>query len=150
MFRCVLKPLKGQIDGTLQTLHERDSSTQSMAESLAKARGKTPLECFGVRVRVPDAADVEKVRQKVALMRRAYSPIDKVVLLLQVCKLIYKAMKDNSGEGFSLSECDREINITEPTAAIPTIVGLVMSCVNMVALSCLHEQARSSVQMTSC
>uniref|UniRef100_A0A8C7KQ90 Ras and Rab interactor 2 n=1 Tax=Oncorhynchus kisutch TaxID=8019 RepID=A0A8C7KQ90_ONCKI len=99
MFRCVLKPLKGQIDGTLQTLHQRDRSTQSMAESLAKARGKTPLECFGVRVGVPDAADVEKVLQKLALMRRAYSPIDKVVLLLQVCKLIYKAMKDNSGEG---------------------------------------------------
>uniref|UniRef100_A0A8C7N4V6 Ras and Rab interactor 2 n=1 Tax=Oncorhynchus kisutch TaxID=8019 RepID=A0A8C7N4V6_ONCKI len=48
---------------------------------------------------LPDAADVEKVLQKLALMRRAYSPIDKVVLLLQVCKLIYKAMKDNSGEG---------------------------------------------------
>uniref|UniRef100_A0A8C7KFT3 Ras and Rab interactor 2 n=1 Tax=Oncorhynchus kisutch TaxID=8019 RepID=A0A8C7KFT3_ONCKI len=104
MFRCVLKPLKGQIDGTLQTLHQRDRSTQSMAESLAKARGKTPLECFGVRVGVPDAADVEKVLQKLALMRRAYSPIDKVVLLLQVCKLIYKAMKDNSGQEFGADD----------------------------------------------
>ncbi|XP_029476797.2 ras and Rab interactor 2-like isoform X1 [Oncorhynchus nerka] len=104
MFRCVLKPLKGQIDGTLQTLHERDHSTQSMAESLAKARGKTLLECFGVRVGVPDAADVEKVLQKLALMRRAYSPIDKVVLLLQVCKLIYKAMKDNSGQEFGADD----------------------------------------------
>uniref|UniRef100_A0A8C7TWX0 Ras and Rab interactor 2 n=1 Tax=Oncorhynchus mykiss TaxID=8022 RepID=A0A8C7TWX0_ONCMY len=105
MFRCVLKPLKGQIDGTLQTLHERDRSTQSMAESLAKARGKTPLECFGVRVGVPDAADVEKVLQKLAVMRRAYSPIDKVVLLLQVCKLIYKAMKDNSaGQEFGADD----------------------------------------------
>ncbi|XP_041707493.1 ras and Rab interactor 2 [Coregonus clupeaformis] len=104
MFRCVLKPMKGQIDGTLQTLHERDGSTQSMAESLAVARGKTPLECFGVRVGVPDAAGVEKVRQKLALMRRAYSPIDKVVLLLQVCKLIYKAMKDNSGQEFGADD----------------------------------------------
>ncbi|XP_029526102.2 ras and Rab interactor 2-like isoform X1 [Oncorhynchus nerka] len=104
MFRCVLKPLKGQIDRTLQTLHERDGSTQSMAESLAVARGKTPLECFGVRVGVPDAAGVEKVRQKLALMRRAYSPIDKVVLLLQVCKLIYKAMTDNSGKEFGADD----------------------------------------------
>ncbi|XP_041750287.1 ras and Rab interactor 2-like [Coregonus clupeaformis] len=104
MFRCVLKPLKGQIDRTLKTLHERDGSTQSMAESLAVARGKTPLECFGVRVGVPDAAGVEKVRQKLALMRRAYSPIDKVAVLLQVCKLIYKAMTDNSGQEFGADD----------------------------------------------
>ncbi|KAL0993928.1 hypothetical protein UPYG_G00115660 [Umbra pygmaea] len=104
MFRCVLKPLKGQIDRTLKALHEQEGSNQRMADSLAAARGKTPLECFGVRVVVPDAAGVEKVRQKLVLMSRAYSPIDKVVLLLQVCKLIYQAMTEHSAQEYGADD----------------------------------------------
>uniref|UniRef100_A0A3P8Z926 VPS9 domain-containing protein n=1 Tax=Esox lucius TaxID=8010 RepID=A0A3P8Z926_ESOLU len=104
MFRCVLKPLKGQIDRTLKELHERDGSSQNMAECLSVARGRTPLDCFGVRVGVPDGAGVEKVRRKLVLMSRAYSPIDKVMLLLQVCKLIYKAMTENSGQEFGADD----------------------------------------------
>ncbi|XP_062392671.1 ras and Rab interactor 2 [Sardina pilchardus] len=104
MFRSVLKPLKGQIDGALCALHDRDGSTQRLAESLKKARKSSPLELFGVQVNVPDAQGVEKVRQKLITLQRAYSPIDKVLLLLQVCKLIYKAMNKDKRKEFGADD----------------------------------------------
>ncbi|KAJ7996335.1 hypothetical protein DPEC_G00236030 [Dallia pectoralis] len=104
LLRCVLKPLKGQVDRTLKDLHERDGSSQKMAECLARARGTTLSDGFGVRVGVPDGAGVEKVRRKLILMIRAYSPINKVMLLLQACKLIYKAMTENSGQEFGADD----------------------------------------------
>lgn len=107
MFRCVLKPLKAQVDGALSTLHDRDGSSQRMAESLQRARERSPLELFGVQVNVPDTQGIEKVRQKLSMLQRAYSPIDKVLLILQVCKLIYKSMnkdKRKCSQSAALSE----------------------------------------------
>lgn len=97
MFRSVLKPLKGQIDAALCALHNKDGSSQHMAESLRRAKEGSPLALFGVQVNVPDAQGIDKVRQKLSMLKRAYSPIDKVLLLLQVCKLIYKAMNKDKG-----------------------------------------------------
>ncbi|XP_036443887.1 ras and Rab interactor 2 [Colossoma macropomum] len=100
MFRCVLKPLKAQTYAALHTLHERDGSSKRMAESMRRARENSPRDLFGVQVAVPDAHGIEKIKQKLSLMKRAYSPIDKVHLLLQICKLIYKAMKNNTAQEF--------------------------------------------------
>uniref|UniRef100_A0A8C2I0W9 Ras and Rab interactor 1a n=1 Tax=Cyprinus carpio TaxID=7962 RepID=A0A8C2I0W9_CYPCA len=84
MFRCVLKPLKPQIDAALRTLHKQDGSFQRMVDSLQRANGASPQKLFGVQ--------------------RAYSPIDKVLLLLQICKLIYKTMKNKSGQEFGADD----------------------------------------------
>ncbi|XP_058271536.1 ras and Rab interactor 2 [Hemibagrus wyckioides] len=104
LFRCVLKPLKGQIDTALYNMHEHDGSFKRLAESMKRAGDASPRDLFGVQVAVPDAHGIEKIKQKMSLMRRAYSPIDKVVLLLQICKLIYKAMKTNSGQEFGADD----------------------------------------------
>lgn len=104
MFRCVLKPLKPQIDAALKTLHKQDGSFQRMEDSLQRAKGESPQKLFGVRVSVPDAQGIEKIKHKLTLMQRAYSPIDKVLLLLQICKLIYKAMKNKSGQEFGADD----------------------------------------------
>ncbi|KAG5284336.1 hypothetical protein AALO_G00025580 [Alosa alosa] len=104
MFRSVLKPLKGQIDGALRALHDRDGSSQRLAESLKRAKKSSPLELFGVQVNVPDAQGIEQVRQKLIMLQRAYSPIDKVLLLLQVCKLIYKAMNKDKRKEFGADD----------------------------------------------
>ncbi|XP_072562685.1 ras and Rab interactor 2 isoform X2 [Paramormyrops kingsleyae] len=96
MFRCVLKPLKSRLDAALRTIHVQDGSLRLMADGLCRAQ-QGALECLGVRVAVPDAGGVEQVRQKLVLMQRAYSPMDKLVLLLQVCKAVYKAMAANTG-----------------------------------------------------
>uniref|UniRef100_A0A665U6B4 Si:ch211-168d1.3 n=1 Tax=Echeneis naucrates TaxID=173247 RepID=A0A665U6B4_ECHNA len=50
---------------------------------------------------VPDCREVERVRKKLVLMQRTHSPIDKVLLLLQVCKCVHKAMGCLHGEKMS-------------------------------------------------
>ncbi|XP_051960512.1 ras and Rab interactor 2-like isoform X1 [Xyrauchen texanus] len=104
MFRCVLKPLKPQIDAALWNLHKQDGSIQRMMDSLQRAKGASAKELFGVQVCVPDSQGIEKIRHKLTLMQQAYSPIDKVLLLLQICKLIYKAMKNKSGQEFGADD----------------------------------------------
>ncbi|MCI4386465.1 hypothetical protein PGIGA_G00062640 [Pangasianodon gigas] len=104
LFRCVLKPLKEQIDTALYNVREHDGSFKRLAESMKRARDASPRDLFGVQVAVPDAHGIEKIKHKMSLMRRAYSPIDKVVLLLQICKLIYKAMKTNTGQEFGADD----------------------------------------------
>uniref|UniRef100_A0A4W4DWK6 Ras and Rab interactor 2 n=1 Tax=Electrophorus electricus TaxID=8005 RepID=A0A4W4DWK6_ELEEL len=99
LFRCVLKPLKRQIDEALHVLHERDGCSKRIAESMQRARKASPCDLFGVQVTVPDTQGIDKLRRKMSLVRRAYSPIDKLHLLLQICKLIYKAMKNNAEFG---------------------------------------------------
>lgn len=89
-------------------MHEQDGSFKRLEESMKRARDASPRDLFGVQVAVPDAHGIEKIKQKMSLMRRAYSPIDKVVLLLQICKLIYKAMKTNTGE-----DCLKYLNMLE-------------------------------------
>ncbi|KAJ8348301.1 hypothetical protein SKAU_G00268900 [Synaphobranchus kaupii] len=103
MFRCVLKPLKAQLYAALRSLHTHDGSTQLMIDGL-RASQDGPLERFGVQVGVPDAQVMEKVRQKLVLLRRAYSPIDKVLLLLQVCKCVYTSMKTDPGQEYGADE----------------------------------------------
>ncbi|XP_072517720.1 ras and Rab interactor 2 [Salminus brasiliensis] len=104
LFRCVLKPLKAQICAALHTLHERDGSLKSMSESMRRARENLPHDLFGVQVPVPDTQGIEKIKRKLSLMKCAYSPIDKVHLLLQICKLIYKAMKSNTAQEFGADD----------------------------------------------
>ncbi|KAJ8336650.1 hypothetical protein SKAU_G00378700 [Synaphobranchus kaupii] len=103
MFGCVLKPLKPQLDQALLSLHTKDGSMQRLADSLRTGQEGAP-ERFGVRVGVPNAQDLERMKQKLMLMQRTHSPIDKVLLLLQVCKGIYNAMGPTPGQAFGTDE----------------------------------------------
>lgn len=101
LYRCVLKPLKLQLESTLQTLQLRDGSAPSLEHSLRLAREGNPEAQFGVSGSVAEAvgAGLETMRKKLCLLRRAYSPLDKMALLLQVCKLVYSAMRSSSDTG---------------------------------------------------
>uniref|UniRef100_A0A8C5HV55 VPS9 domain-containing protein n=1 Tax=Gouania willdenowi TaxID=441366 RepID=A0A8C5HV55_GOUWI len=92
MFSCVLRPLRSQLDKALIALHSRDGSSQRLTQNLLRLGGDAAMERLGVRTGVPDSRDVERVKQKLVLMQRTHSPIDKVLLLLQVCKCVQKAM----------------------------------------------------------
>ncbi|XP_052003235.1 ras and Rab interactor 3 [Xyrauchen texanus] len=91
LFRCVLKPLKVQMQQTLVSLHTRDGSLKRITDSMLACQ-EGALEHLGVRVGVLDVRGIERAKKKLMLMQRSHSPIDKVVLLLQVCKSVYKAM----------------------------------------------------------
>lgn len=97
LFGCVLKPLKVQLGQMLLSLHTQDGTLQRFTNSL-QACQEGALQRLGVRVAVLDAQGVERAKKKLNLMQRSHSPIDKVLLLLQVCKSVYKAMGAQSGE----------------------------------------------------
>ncbi|KAK3546025.1 hypothetical protein QTP70_019941 [Hemibagrus guttatus] len=100
LFGCVLKPLKVQLGQMLLSLHTQDGSLQRFTNSL-QACQEGALQRLGVRVAVLDAQGVERAKKKLTLMQRSHSPIDKVLLLLQVCKSVYKAMGAQSEQEFS-------------------------------------------------
>ncbi|XP_068163721.1 ras and Rab interactor 2 [Antennarius striatus] len=92
LFSCVLRPLRSHLDKALVELHHKDGSTQRLTQNLLRLKGDGAMERLGVRTGVPDSREVERVKQKLVLMQRTHSPIDKVLLLLQVCKCVHKAM----------------------------------------------------------
>lgn len=98
MFSCVLRPLRSQLDKALVELHSQDGSSQRLTQNLLRLKGDAAMERLGVRTGVPDSREVERVKQKLVLMQRTHSPIDKVLLLLQVCKCVQKAMGSLYGE----------------------------------------------------
>lgn len=98
MFSCILRPLKCHLEKALTSFHSRDGSTQRLTQNLLRLKGNSAMERLGVRTGVPDAREVERVKQKLILMQRTHSPIDKVLLLLQVCKFVHKAMGTLHGE----------------------------------------------------
>ncbi|MCI4377152.1 hypothetical protein PGIGA_G00200380 [Pangasianodon gigas] len=100
LFGCVLKPLKVQLGQVLLSLHTQDGTLQRFTNSL-QACQEGALQRLGVRVAVLDAQGVERAKKKLNLMQRSHSPIDKVLLLLQVCKSVYKAMGAQSEQEFS-------------------------------------------------
>nr|XP_046235802.1 ras and Rab interactor 2 isoform X2 [Scatophagus argus] len=101
MFSCVLRPLRSQLDKALVELHNKDGSTQRLTQNLLRLKGDAAMERLGVRTGVPDSREVERVKQKLVLMQRTHSPIDKVLLLLQVCKCVHKAMGSLHGQEVS-------------------------------------------------
>lgn len=98
MFSCVLRPLRSHLDKALVELHNKDGSIQRLTQNLLQLKGDAAMERLGVRTGVPDSREVERVKQKIVLMQRTHSPIDKVLLLLQVCKCVHKAMGSLHGE----------------------------------------------------
>lgn len=98
MFSCVLRPLRSKLDKALTALHDHDGSLQRLTQNLVHLKGDATSERLGVRTGVPDSREVERVKRKMVLMQRTHSPIDKVLLLLQMCKCVHKAMGSLHGE----------------------------------------------------
>ncbi|XP_022057883.1 ras and Rab interactor 2 [Acanthochromis polyacanthus] len=101
MFSCVLRPLKSHLEKALIALHSQDGSSQRLTQNMLRLKGDAAMERLGVRTGVPDSRQVERVKQKLILMQRTHSPIDKVLLLLQVCKCVHKAMGSLQGHEVS-------------------------------------------------
>ncbi|XP_070711201.1 ras and Rab interactor 2 [Pempheris klunzingeri] len=101
MFSCVLRPLRSHLEKALVELHNQDGSSQRLTQNLLRLKGDAAMERLGVRTGVPDSREVERVKQKLVLMQRTHSPIDKVLMLLQVCKCVHKAMGSLHGQEVS-------------------------------------------------
>ncbi|XP_039678656.1 ras and Rab interactor 2 isoform X2 [Perca fluviatilis] len=101
MFSCVLRPLKSHLEKALIASHNQDGTSQRLTQNMVRLKGDAAMERLGVRTGVPDSREVERVKQKLVLMQRTHSPIDKVLLLLQVCKCVHKAMGSLHGQEVS-------------------------------------------------
>ncbi|XP_039997128.1 ras and Rab interactor 2 [Xiphias gladius] len=101
MFSCVLRPLRSHLEKALVALHNQDGSSQRLSQNLLRLKGDAAMEQLGVQTGVPDSREVERVKQKLGLMQKTHSPIDKVLLLLQVCKCVHKAMGSLHGQEVS-------------------------------------------------
>lgn len=110
MFSCILRPLRSRLEKALMAMHNQDGSTQRLTQNMLCLKGEAAMERLGVRTGVPDGRGVERVKQKLILMQRTHSPIDKVLLLLQVCKLVHKAMGTLHGETVASSKGYNQIS----------------------------------------
>lgn len=81
------------------------------------AKTKKPQELGVDGAVLPDAATIDKIRQKFLNMRKMYSPEKKVSLLLRVCKLIYSVMQDNSGASTSRTSSTHMAALVSTSAA---------------------------------
>ncbi|XP_078517308.1 ras and Rab interactor-like protein isoform X2 [Lissotriton helveticus] len=95
--KCLLKPLKGAIYSQLLEFHTKDGSLKKLRENQKKMKAQS-LPQLGVTAGVPDEVVMEKILQMLQLMHSLYSPKEKVIQLLKVCKLIYEAMNRVPGK----------------------------------------------------
>ncbi|XP_043931614.1 ras and Rab interactor 2-like [Protopterus annectens] len=103
MHKCILKPLKPHIDTHMKAFFTRDGSLVQIKEQykIVKQRG---TQAFNVQANLPKNAEIEKIKQKFMTMLKIYSPTDKVLLLLQACKLIYDALRGSSDECYGADD----------------------------------------------
>nr|XP_045012423.1 ras and Rab interactor 2 isoform X3 [Jaculus jaculus] len=103
MHKCILKPLKSHVEAMLKDFHMANGSWKQLKENLQLVRQRNPQE-LGVFAPTPDFVDMEKIKVKFMTMQKMYSPEKKVMLLLQVCKLIYTVMENNSGRMYGADD----------------------------------------------
>ncbi|XP_038631163.1 ras and Rab interactor 3 [Scyliorhinus canicula] len=89
--KCVLKPLKDNIDIQLKEIHSKNGNLKLLKENQQTVQTITTTD-LGVSTCVPETSLLEKIQQKLSTMHQAYSPDKKVTYLLKACKLIYDSM----------------------------------------------------------
>uniref|UniRef100_A0A8C4F6D4 Si:ch211-168d1.3 n=1 Tax=Dicentrarchus labrax TaxID=13489 RepID=A0A8C4F6D4_DICLA len=141
MFSCVLRPLRSHLDKALVELHNQDGSSQRLIQNLLRLKGDAAMEWLGVRTGVPDSREVERVKQKLVLMQRTHSPIDKVLLLLQVCKCVYKAMGSLHGQEVSWDDFLPSLSYVIVECNRPHILIEVEYMMELLEPSCLKMSA---------
>lgn len=104
MHKCVLKPLKPVLSDAMHESAVRSGAWSELRENMSLAKTKPPAEMGVSDAAPPDPVSVEKIRHKFLSMCKLYSPEKKVERLLQVCKLIYSIMEDNSGRLFGADD----------------------------------------------
>ncbi|XP_043938422.1 ras and Rab interactor 3-like isoform X2 [Protopterus annectens] len=103
LYKGILKPLKNHIYFQLNEFHTKDGTLKKLKDNQKTMKCQS-LPGLGVTASVPDAAGLEKIRQKFTLMHSTYSPKKKVMQLLKACKLIYDAMANTSNKPYGADD----------------------------------------------
>ncbi|XP_051873661.1 ras and Rab interactor 3 [Pristis pectinata] len=89
--KCVLKPLRDNINTQLKEIHSKNGNLKLLKENQQIVQNTTTTE-LGVTTSVPEVSVLEKIHQKLSTMHQTYSPDKKVTYLLKSCKMIYDSM----------------------------------------------------------
>ncbi|XP_053304353.1 ras and Rab interactor 1 [Spea bombifrons] len=91
LHRLILKPLKSHLVNEIQKGMEENGELERLGKNMqAVQRGGPTL--LGVSLGSPTIQDLERIRHKLLRMQEKYSPCDKVRLLLQACRGVYRSM----------------------------------------------------------
>ncbi|XP_068117451.1 ras and Rab interactor 1 [Hyperolius riggenbachi] len=91
LHRLLLKPLRSQLMCEIQRRLEDNGELDKLGKNMQAVRKGGP-SLLGVKLKAPVVQDLEKIRMKLRRMEEKYSPCDKVRLLLQACRGVYKSM----------------------------------------------------------
>ncbi|XP_069772330.1 ras and Rab interactor 3 isoform X1 [Narcine bancroftii] len=89
--KCVLKPLKENINSQLKEIHSKNGTLKLLKENQQIVQNTTTTD-LGVTTSVPEVNVLVKIQQKFSIMHQTYSPDKKVTYLLKSCKMIYDSM----------------------------------------------------------
>ncbi|KAK2170691.1 hypothetical protein LSH36_1g16014 [Paralvinella palmiformis] len=95
LHKCVVKPLERHILALFVKEYKSNGSLQNMKDNIEYARTKTPFE-LGIKPEFlpPEGRSMEKIKQSLHKMQRAYSPTVKLHHLLGATSAIYKLIQE--------------------------------------------------------
>lgn len=80
----------------IQKEMEENGELEKLGKNMQSVK-KGGSSLLGVNLKAPVSQDLEKIRQKLLRIQLKYSPSDKVRLLLQACRGVYKSMDTQQG-----------------------------------------------------
>lgn len=95
LHQCVLEPLKSDIGMSCINEYNRNGSMALMDHNIMQAKNRTPEE-LGIKSNYmpPEGEDLDEIRQLFLQLQEAYSPLNKLDLLLKIVKAIYRSVRD--------------------------------------------------------
>ncbi|KAM9302338.1 ras and Rab interactor 1 [Gastrophryne carolinensis] len=103
LHRLTLKPLKPFLVSEIQKAMEENGELEKLGKNMQAIKKGGP-SMLGVNLKAPISADLEKIRHKLLRMQEKYSPCDKVRLLLQACRGVYKSMDTRQDDASGADE----------------------------------------------
>ncbi|XP_075692852.1 ras and Rab interactor 1 [Rhinoderma darwinii] len=103
LHRLTLKSLRPHLLSAIQKGMEENGELKRLGENMqAVKRGGPSL--LGVKLKAPVVHELEKIRQKLLRMQEKYSPCDKVRMLLQACRGVYRSMDTQQDDACGADE----------------------------------------------
>ncbi|XP_031756551.1 ras and Rab interactor 1 [Xenopus tropicalis] len=89
LHRLILKPLNAHLVSVIHKGVEESGDLERLGKNMQAVKN-SGSSLLGVSLMAPTAPELEKIRHKLLRMQEKYSPTDKVRLLLQACRLVYR------------------------------------------------------------
>ncbi|KAG8563598.1 hypothetical protein GDO81_016149 [Engystomops pustulosus] len=103
LHRLILKPLKPYLVSEIQKGMEENGELERLGRNMQAVKRDGP-SLLGVKLKAPVVQDLEKIRQKLLRMQEKYSPCDKVRMLLQACRGVYRSMDTQQDDACGADE----------------------------------------------